>query len=64
MKWNGTCLPLPKPQTVSQFLEEQGYHPLRVAVERNGQVVRREDFDHTFLTDQDTIEVVQFVGGG
>ena len=64
MKWRGTCLSLPKPQTVAQFLEAQGYHPLRVAVERNGQVVRREDVDQVFLTDQDTIEVVQFVGGG
>lgn len=64
MKWNGADLPLPQPLTVAQFLKEQGYNPLRVAVERNGQVIGRKDFDQVLLTDQDLVEVVQFVGGG
>jgi thiamine biosynthesis protein ThiS len=36
----------------------------RVAVERNREIVAREDFAHTALEHQDVIELVQFVGGG
>jgi sulfur carrier protein len=35
-----------------------------VAVERNGEIVRRDDHVSTVLHDGDHLEIVHFVGGG
>ena len=64
MKWNGKQITLGTPVTVQEFLQRQGYNPQRVAVERNGEIVRRVDFEKERLCDDDTVEVVSFVGGG
>ena len=40
------------------------YNPKRVAVERNGEIVFKAQYDETTLEDGDTVEVVSFVGGG
>ena len=49
MKCSGKEIHLEAPVTVRAFLLEQGYQPERVAVERNGQIVRRADFDKELL---------------
>jgi thiamine biosynthesis protein ThiS len=36
----------------------------RVAVERNGEIVARNQWSSTVLADRDRLEIVQFVGGG
>ena len=64
MKWNGKQIALEMPVTVLEFLQQQGYNAQRVAVERNGEIVRRADFEKELLRDEDTLEVVTFVGGG
>ncbi len=64
MKWNGKQVALETPVTVLEFLQQQGYNAQRVAVERNGEIVRRADFEKELLRDEDTVEVVTFVGGG
>ncbi|HMF58427.1 MAG TPA: sulfur carrier protein ThiS [Pyrinomonadaceae bacterium] len=38
--------------------------PERVAIELNRSVVRRNEWAQTALTEDDRIEIVQFVGGG
>jgi len=50
--------------TVASLLEELALSPARVAVERNGQVVRKADHAATRLVEGDRIEIVTFVGGG
>ena len=50
--------------TVADLLEREHYRTERVAVERNGQIVRREEFAETALQEEDVLEVVSFVGGG
>ena len=64
MKWNGKQIALETPITVLEFLQQQGYNAQRVAVERNGEIVRRADFEKELLRDENTVEVVTFVGGG
>ena len=64
MKWNGKQIALEMPVTALEFLQQQGYNAQRVAVERNGEIVRRADFEKELLRDEDTVEVVTFVGGG
>ena len=52
------------PMTVAELLEQLGLVPLRVAVERNREIVRRKDYQQTHLADEDQIEIVTLVGGG
>lgn len=50
--------------TVAALLTAQGFDRTRVAVERNGEIIPRAQFEQTLLTENDRLEVVQFVGGG
>jgi len=36
----------------------------RIAIERNGEIVPRNDWAQVLLADNDRLEIVQFVGGG
>ena len=50
--------------SVSAFLEAKGYRTDRVAVEKNGAIVLRREYEGCLINDRDTLEVVSFVGGG
>ena len=45
-------------------LENSGFRRDRIAVEINGEIIKKSDYDKTVLNDGDKIEVVSFVGGG
>ncbi len=47
-----------------EYLESAGYDTKRVAVERNGEIVPKADYEAVVLADGDELEVVRFVGGG
>lgn len=64
MKVNGEQMSLSEEKTVGRFLEEEGYNRLRVAVERNGEIVPKSQYDQIFLSEADELEIVSFVGGG
>ena len=64
MKVNSETLCLEAPVRLSDFLVQSGYQTARVAVESNGNIVPKSQFDTVFVTDADTLEIVCFVGGG
>lgn len=45
-------------------LLKEGYEPARVVVERNLEIVPKDQLQHVVLQDEDVIEVLRFVGGG
>lgn len=45
-------------------MDELSLAPARIAVELNGEVVRRSIWAETVLNEGDRLEVVHFVGGG
>ena len=61
---NGEARQLAAGATVLDLLAELGRDPRTVAVERNGDIVRRPDYGATLLTAGDRLEVVHFVQGG
>ena len=61
---NGQQFTLATPLSLRELLQQQGYKLNQVAVERNGSIVRRSDYNSTLLTDVDKLEIVSFVGGG
>ena len=46
------------------YLTEAGFNPERVVVERNLETVPKDKTADVIIEDEDTIEVLQFVGGG
>ncbi len=50
--------------TVSELIAELGLDARKVAIERNLAIVPRSLHGATPLSDEDRIEIVQFVGGG
>ena len=61
---NGEHRRVPGGISIAQMLSELGLNPLRVAVERNLEVVPRVTLADVPVEDGDTFEVVHFVGGG
>lgn len=51
-------------KTVSEYLVSEGYDKSRVAVERNGEIVFKPQYDEVAFCDGDAVEIVSFVGGG
>ena len=51
-------------QSVDAYLAEAGYNTVRIAVERNEEIVPKAKYAETVLADGDVVEVVNFVGGG
>ena len=64
MKINGTIVSLPEGTTLLAYLEQQQYRLDRIAVEHNGDIIPREQYGSLILQENDTLEVVSFVGGG
>ena len=64
MRINGQEYALTKVMSLQELLQEQGYRSNLVAVELNGAIVKRSEYDSTMLTAEDKLEIVSFVGGG
>ena len=50
--------------SVRHYLESLSIDPLRVAVELNLDILPKADYGTTILRDGDSLEIVNFVGGG
>jgi len=61
---NGEPVELPDGLTVSTLLQHLGVRAERVAVERNGEVVKQARHVEQRLASGDVLEIVTFVGGG
>lgn len=61
---NGRPKELDGPTTVAALLESLKLDAARVAVELNREILPRAEFAETALADGDSLEIVQFVGGG
>ena len=49
---------------VQKYLTDAGYDIKRVAVELNGEILQKSQYENTYLNEDDCVEVVSFVGGG
>ena len=64
MLLNGKQVALEKKKTIAQLLSENKVNENRVVVELNKEIIVKEDFSKINLKDDDTVEVISFVGGG
>lgn len=47
-----------------ELIKVKKFNPNRVAVELNGEIIKRGTYEEIDLTDGDKVEIVCFVGGG
>ncbi len=50
--------------TLEALVEELGYEKVKIAVEVNGDIVPKAEYEGCVLGEADKLEVVTFVGGG
>ena len=61
---NGKEIELNEGLTITGLLESLEIDPGRVAVEVNLKIIKRCDFEEQKLNEGDSVEIVNFVGGG
>ena len=61
---NGKSREVPEGTTISRLLEELRLQPLRVAVQVNIDIIKRERYDEVSLQPGDTVEILTFMSGG
>ena len=61
---NGKTVDVDGIGTIRELIRSKDLKPQMVAVELNGEIVPREQYDQQQLNDGDKVEVVHFVGGG
>lgn len=61
---NGNKESVEQELTVNQLLEHLNIKAKMIVVELNRSIVNKEDYDKTTIKEDDTVEIVQFVGGG
>ena len=61
---NGERFELDSPMSVAALLAQLDIDPRRVAVEHNLNIIKRQTYSDTLIGDGDTLEIVNFVGGG
>ena len=50
--------------TVEELVNKQNFNKSRIAVEINGTIIPKKDYETTQIQENDVVEVVSFVGGG
>ena len=61
---NGERYELDEPISVAGLLARLEIDPRRVAIEHNLSIIKRQTFPEVVIGEGDTLEIVNFVGGG
>lgn len=61
---NGTPQDVTAGMSVLDFLQSRSIDPSHVVVEVNRSIINRDEFANCRFKDNDTVEILRFVGGG
>lgn len=64
IKLNGESITGYENKTIAALITDMHYDSAKIAVEHNGSIVPKSQYDAVVLNDNDVLEVVTFVGGG
>jgi sulfur carrier protein len=64
IRLNGKTREVPEGATISRLLEELRLQALRVAVQVNMDIIKRERYGEVVLQSGDTVEILTFMSGG
>lgn len=62
--FNGQEIALRDGTTILEFVKQQGLKPNSIVVEHNYEIVKEAQWDSVVLKAKDTLEALNFVGGG
>ncbi len=61
---NGRGVELKNSRTVAEFIIERNITGKMFVIEKNLEIIQKEDYDKAEINEGDVIEIVGFVGGG
>jgi thiamine biosynthesis protein ThiS len=61
---NGKDEILLEPLDIENFLKVKGIDRLGIVVELNREIIKNEEWSTTILRENDTLEILRFIGGG
>ncbi|MGN1457281.1 MAG: sulfur carrier protein ThiS [Acutalibacteraceae bacterium] len=64
MKVNGEEKDLKTPITLKEYLTSEQYNLNHIAIELDGEIIKKSDYDKVMLNNQSQLEIVHFLGGG
>lgn len=64
IKLNGEEVALDSSFTIQELLDKYSIDKKKIAIERNGEIVFRRNFEETNVNENDNIEIIHFIGGG
>ncbi len=64
IRLNGKVREVTEGITIRRLLEDLGLHPMRVAVQRNLDIVKRDRYEEVVLQPGDTVEILTIMAGG
>lgn len=64
LKINGNDIELENSSTIAQMLEERSVSGKMFVVEKNLQIIQKEEYETAEIKENDVIEIVGFFGGG
>lgn len=64
IRLNGKMREVKSDITIRHLLDELGLHPMRVAVQRNDDIIKRDRYDEVVLQPGDAVEILTMMAGG
>ncbi|MCK9323516.1 MAG: sulfur carrier protein ThiS [Candidatus Methanomethylophilaceae archaeon] len=64
MNINGQNIRIVSGTRLSDILFSNGYDRTKICVELNGNIIPKKDYESVIVNDEDSMEIVSFVGGG
>ena len=61
---NGRKLELKKKNSILTLLKKYKIDSKKIAVELNGKIINRNQYNSVYIKNKDKIEIVHFIGGG
>ena len=61
---NGETKEVAPKTTLVSLITDMGLNPVTVAVECDGKIIKRDEYDSLVLQEGNVLELIRFVGGG
>jgi len=64
IRLNGKVREVAEGISIRRLLDELGLQPMRVAIQRNQEIVKRDRYEEVVLQPGDTVEILTIMAGG
>jgi thiamine biosynthesis protein ThiS len=64
IRLNGKVREVAEGISIRRLLDELGLHPMRVAVQRNQEIIKRDRYAEVVLQPDDIVEILTIMAGG